>query len=111
MKVAELICDPLDIWVCRAELEEFKGKQLDAAVIGAVKKKLKVMPYWPSRDWFVGGAIIERERIALFSAAGDANEWMAQMQCVPGSAHFGPTALVAAMRCYVWSVYGGEVCS
>ncbi|HDR9834496.1 TPA: DUF2591 family protein [Burkholderia multivorans] len=116
MKVSDLICDLLDYWVGRAELEEFKGRRLDAEVIAAVKAKLGTdLPYWPSRDGRIGGRIIERERIATY-AEGD--EWVAlwRPESWPGGAlttdgptAVGPTALIAAMRCYVKSRYGDEV--
>lgn len=67
-------------------------------------------PY--STDWSQGGPIIERERIRLDCAWSD--EWTAQH---PYNAKIdvytgwtkGPTALIAAMRCYVTSKLGDEV--
>lgn len=46
-------------------------------------------PWEPSTNWSQGGPIIEREA--------------AQYEC------FGPTPLIAAMRCYVASKLGDEV--
>jgi len=118
MKVRELICAPLDIWVCRAELAEFEGEKLDVDVIERVKAKLgTALPYWPSRDWRIGGRIIDRERIAVY---WDVDEWVALWRAegsASGTLHArgpvmaGPTALVAAMRCYVASKFGDEVTS
>lgn len=60
--------------------------------------------YRPSSNWMQGGAIIERERIAVFVeypkdwCATDGNHRMA-----------GKTPLIAAMRCYVTSKLGDEV--
>lgn len=70
-------------------------------------------PFSPSTDWAQGGPIIERERIAV-EHAGDC--WLATVAGVdyhadgmPDDFPFGPTPLIAAMRCYVWSKLGGTV--
>ena len=62
--------------------------------------------YSPSTDWSFGGPIIEREKIRL--NCGDGTWGVAEG--VWEAAHprniyvsFGPTPLVAAMRCYVAS--------
>jgi hypothetical protein len=69
-------------------------------------------PHFYSTDWAIGGPIIEREKIRL--NCGDGTWGVAEG--VWEAAHprniyvsFGPTPLVAAMRCYVASVLGGEV--
>jgi hypothetical protein len=73
-----------------------------------------------STDWAHGGPIIERERITLehLRGAGDtgADVWVAMLTCedkkfggVECFEEQGPTALVAAMRCYVASKLGDEV--
>jgi hypothetical protein len=70
-----------------------------------------------STDWAQGGPIIERERICLEEPGCDyeGRGWGACIvawsdpddnACVEA---FGPTALVAAMRCYVMSKLGAEV--
>ena len=116
MRVRELICDPLDVWVCRAELDEFKGCRMSLDVIASIKAKLGVdFPYWPSRNWTIGGRIIDRERIAVY---WDVDEWVALWRAessASGALHArgpvmaGPTALIAGMRCYVASKFGEEV--
>ena len=61
-----------------------------------------------STDWLAGGPIIEREKIELAYRVGV--HWIATR--VEGSAvceAWGPTQLVAAMRCYVMSQLGNEV--
>ena len=76
--------------------------------------------YTPSTDWSQGGPIIEREKITLehLRGAGDtgADVWVAMLTCedkkfggVECFEEQGPTALVAAMRCYVASKLGDEV--
>ena len=57
-----------------------------------------------STDWAQGGPIIEREKITLESTGED---WMAYIR--HDKEFFGPTPLIAAMRCYVASKLGDEV--
>lgn len=62
----------------------------------------------PSSTWSQGGPIIEQEQISVW-ARGD--EWAAE-SFIPnhqGHEETGPTALIAAMRCYVASKLGNEV--
>jgi hypothetical protein len=56
--------------------------------------------YAPSTDWAIGGAIIERELIAIHG------DWRATLG---EGTYEGPTPLIAAMRCYVASKLGDEV--
>ena len=58
-----------------------------------------------STDWAQAGPIIERERIAI-GPYGD--DWYAQSSAILDT-YYGPTPLVAAMRCYVASRLGDEV--
>ena len=57
-----------------------------------------------STDWAQGGPIIEREKMTLEWTGED---WMAYIR--HDEEYFGPTPLIAAMRCYVASVLGDEV--
>lgn len=62
--------------------------------------------YRPATDWSQGGPIIEREKIDVMPTFG--NQW----HSTDVSGHvtrFGPTPLIAAMRCYVASKLGDEV--
>jgi hypothetical protein len=62
--------------------------------------------YEPSTNWAQGGQIIERERITVEYSA-DPDTWCA---CIMADQEvYGPTALIAAMRCYVASEMGEEV--
>lgn len=66
-----------------------------------------------STNWAHGGPIIERARIdvmAKVNAGSDYDEWAA----ITGIGarmrrRYGPTPLIAAMRCYVASKLGAEV--
>ena len=56
----------------------------------------------PSTNWAQGGPIIERERIAIqFGPL-----WVAIHHKHLGHPSYGPTPLIAAMRCYVTSKLG-----
>jgi hypothetical protein len=56
-------------------------------------------------DWRFFGPIIERERINIRDDGGD--QWAADDSI--RAAAYGPTPLIAAMRCYVASKLGDEV--
>jgi len=58
----------------------------------------------PSTDWSQGGPIIEREKMTL---EWTGENWMAYIR--HDDEYFGPTPLIAAMRCYVASKLGDEV--
>lgn len=57
----------------------------------------------PSTNWAQGGPIIERERMHLYAGP----QWTAAIR--PGQFVYGPTPLIAAMRCFVSSNLGDEV--
>jgi hypothetical protein len=62
--------------------------------------------FWaPSTDWEQGGPIIARERISVRDDGGD--RWAADDGI--RAAVYGPTPLIAAMRCYVASKLGDKV--
>ncbi len=73
----------------------------------------------PSTDWSQGGPIIERELISVWLAMDDIfkkDTWAASYSfmdgdrvCEPEQEYWGPTPLIAAMRCYVASKLGEEV--
>lgn len=58
-----------------------------------------------STDWAQGGPIIERERIDVYGFEGDS--WGAEDNF--RRRQYGPTPLIAAMRCYVGTKLGNEV--
>ena len=62
--------------------------------------------YRPSTDWAQGGPIIELEGIELFRN-NEKNYWFTSK--ARNQIGFGPTPLIAAMRCYVASRIGDEV--
>ncbi len=62
-----------------------------------------------STDWAQGGPIIEREGIGIWPSEREGNkgQWGARM--LNTHIAYGPTPLIAAMRCYVASKMGDEV--
>jgi hypothetical protein len=110
------------------KVSELEGAYLDAAV--ALAEGLRVLPgriewpeegamrllpasFRPSEDWSDGGPIIERERIEVSPASSwskEAYRWSAQAYLPePHVNAHGPTPLIAAMRCYVFSKFGDEI--
>jgi hypothetical protein len=68
------------------------------------------VPWNPHTDWSQGGPIIEREHISIIDCDGYdfwiADKMNAQAQVVTT---YGPTPLIAAMRCYAANKLGDEV--
>lgn len=69
----------------------------------------------PSTDWAQGGPIIEQGHIHIWTDRKDAayaghpdSYWVAEMTEI-GGIWWGPTPLIAAMRCYVANRLGDEV--
>lgn len=69
----------------------------------------------PSTDWAQGGPIIERGHIHTWTDRKDAayaghpdSYWVAEMTEI-GGIWWGPTPLIAAMRCYVANKLGDEI--
>lgn len=75
------------------------------------------MLWYPQANWSQGGPIIERERIDLFTEKGTSESWVASIaryqhgkRLVGWRIHqYGPTPLIAAMRCFVANKLGDEV--
>ena len=68
----------------------------------------------PSTDWAQGGPIIDREKLDLYHSTDKSNWASAIWSDIPGGGQLhhkqrGPTALIAAMRCFVASKLGDEV--
>ena len=104
MKTAELIGPALDWVVAKAEGYP-TGIWYDEDDMPMVRDDS--IPEWkPSTDWSQGGPIIEREKLSVVIQRADA--WHAS--CPRYVFHgYGPTPLIAAMRCYVASRLGDEV--
>ena len=83
----------------------------DLALNGAVAKcelgadAEQAGDWWePSTNWAQGGPIIEREKISIEWTGED---WMTYIR--HDEECFGPTPLIAAMRCFVASKMGDNI--
>jgi hypothetical protein len=92
---------------------ELKAAALDWAVAKCEGVEIIVAQEnwdWYSSSWEHGGPIIERDSIAICHL--EKGEWRAQLNAKgfdPYCRQYGPTPLMAAMRCYVASKMGDEV--
>jgi len=103
MKIADLIGPALDWAVAKAiNLEE---ETLDP--LTWVETAHPSGCYSFSTNWIQGGPLIERERIDVFSVR-NGNGWCARSD-VRVYNGYGPTPLIAAMRCLVASKLGDTV--
>ncbi|WP_395350066.1 phage protein NinX family protein [Variovorax sp. UC122_21] len=106
MQIADLSAAALDYWVARAE-------GLSPVITyedGKAECRVESSAYSPSSDWSQGGRLIERHRIMV---AWNADHWIAGANAPLDDARdriwLGRTALIAAMRAHVASVFGDEV--
>ena len=112
MKTSGLIGAQLDWAVAQCEKVEV------GYINGRIMRRLpRLTPftgrYQPSTKWSQGGLIIEREKIAVAYEPSmiydDTCRWKALCAMSDAEHQYGPTPLVAAMRCYVASKLGDEV--
>ena len=94
---------------------ELTGAALDWAVSKAIGEYKPVAVPQYSTNWAQGGPIIEREEISTAKLEETLPDAMApHPACWSGHidgafVRYGPTPLIAAMRCYVASKLGDEV--
>jgi len=109
----------------KVKVSEASGIMLDWLVGKALGEYRPVTVPSYSTDWSQGGPIIDREKIAtqpyrIIGTTESGKEidefdgWQAltlsKRYWMSGAkTHFGPTPLIAAMRCYVTSKLGDEV--
>lgn len=112
MKTSELINEKLDYVVAKIESgiepEYFNG--IVWITTGNFFTRVRRNMFEPSTKWSQGGPIIERERISVIDVDGY-DFWKADKlnkEAIP-VINYGPTPLIAAMRCYVASKLGDEV--
>jgi hypothetical protein len=66
--------------------------------------------YLPHELWEQGGLIIEREKLTMvYNERGDGPRGWRTIAFIKSCMEYGPTPLIAAMRCYVASKLGDEV--
>ena len=108
MKVSELEGAALDWAVAKCEGVEI-DEDFDAWVVDTDEPCFK-NPYKPSTNWSQGGPLMEWHGISVgFDFEGDDVEvWFAYADQKP-QVNYGPTVLIAAMRCHVASNLGDEI--
>ena len=113
IKTSELTGAALDWAVAKCE-----GREVSQGLCkeGAERQALIVVDgrwkaFHPSTDWAQGGPIIERKGINLRLHAGTDKQPIAFVWVNHQPAHrqYGPTPLIAAMRCYVASKLGDDI--
>jgi hypothetical protein len=103
MKTSELTGAALDWAVARCEALGTNLLRVSAGRV-FIKDCNTLIPCHFSTDWAQGGPIIEREKI---TPEWTGENWMAYIK--HDDEFFGPTPLIAAMRCYVASKLGDEI--
>ena len=109
MKTSELNGVALDWAVAKCEGLLGFGYRNDMGLLRITLSTGEDEYFKPTLDWSQGGAIIEREKISLWSRGK--KEWAAE-SFTPnelGPEETGETPLIAAMRCYVESELGDYV--
>ena len=104
MKTSELSGAALDWAVAKCEGIQWEQGDLDAQEYGP--------GFEPSTNWAHGGPIIERARLDITPWPNESDEnlrWQCHQHDNIDCVMFGPTPLIAAMRCYVASKLGDEV--
>ena len=116
MKTSELTGAALDWAVAQAEGNV--RLQYDSREGLIINNILGWIPYRPSAAWQQGGPIIEREKVDLFTEKQTYPESWCASVARDQSGHsligwrlhqYGPTPLIAAMRCFVASRLGDEI--
>tara|TARA_R110000868_G_scaffold102699_1_gene282982 strand:- start:10901 stop:11215 length:315 start_codon:yes stop_codon:yes gene_type:complete len=97
MKTSELTGIALDWAVAECQGHDFPAADAFSGIFN------------PSTEWSQGGPIIERENIGLTAYhRGGGMAWRAVSFNDKNKA-YGPTPLIAAMRCYVASKMGDDI--
>jgi len=106
MKTSELTGAALDWAVAKCighRVAESYGSYI-RIYLPDLKQSGYTLAFCPSTDWAQGGPIIEREGLTL---THQKNQWAAQTD--DDLFAYGPTPLIAAMRCYVTSKLGDDI--
>ena len=112
MKTSELTGAALD-WAV-AKCEGYQAVFTNGTLRPVFRKGEAVEDTWPSysTDWLAGGPIIEREWLDITPWPNESDEelrWQCKQHDSINCVAFGPTPLIAAMRCCVASKLGDEI--
>lgn len=114
VKTSELTGVALD-WAV-AQIEQVGGKYdriWKQITVGDPQNAVHRSFWSPSQNWKIGGPVIDREGISTNRQFD--KQWIAHKAdsahrySTPANTQYGPTPLVAAMRCYVASKLGDEI--
>jgi hypothetical protein len=105
MKTSELTEAALDWAVAKCEGLLAFGWEDDMGLLKTTLSTGETEYFIPTMKWEQGGPIIEREKIDVLYEHD--LRWVAVPQ--KGIESYGPTPLIAAMRCYVASKLGDEI--
>jgi hypothetical protein len=121
VKTAEITDAALDWVVAKAEGRDIAGIQDQQVLVwntcSLTGEREVVRVFQPSIDWSQGGPIIERMLAStntlvlerrLERTSSEHLRYVASLS-TPNGFFYGPTPLIAAMRCYVASKLGDEV--
>jgi hypothetical protein len=105
MKTSELTGAALDWAVAKAQ-------EYNTSILDLLYDIKEYRHYLPSTKWDLAGPIIEQEKIGLDyypdGSHKDGGVWAALM--AEGTIEaFGPTPLIAAMRCFCYAKLGDEI--
>jgi hypothetical protein len=115
MKTNELTRAALDWAVAKITNPEWTDEDRWYNTIGYVDTgDIDDEPYAPSTDWAQGGPIIEREKMDIACWDAHSMPWKASIDGDTDAGialyvEYGPTPLIAAMRCYVASKLGDDI--
>jgi len=110
MKTAELTGVALDWAVAKCEGWPMTwDENAEDFFLGLWAPLCFLKEFAPSTDWSLGGPIIERERLCPCPSSTAVGSAWSATDLTGHITHFGPTPLIAAMRCYVASKLGDEV--
>ena len=108
IKTSEATPLQLDWLVAKCRGHTVFIKHAPVQVMYTPERKRSWYTYRPSTNWAQGGPIIDREKISTLRYG----QWLASIPADStgeSSGFYGPTPLIAAMRCYVASKLGDEI--
>lgn len=115
IKTCELIGPPLDWAVLQAWRPDLRWRVIRGRLFARSANKLLwvIAKDWglfsPSTEWAQGGPIIDLEKITVRHIGRSIEGELWDASIAEGDDIEGPTARIAAMRCFVASKLGNEV--
>jgi hypothetical protein len=109
MKTSELTGAALDwaVAACEGKNGVLHDDGITRCIVIAAASGVYKGTYRPATNWLQGGPIIEQERIGVYPSETYGEQWAARTLKIAHT--YGPTPLIAAMRCYVASKWGDDI--